>query len=317
MASSTLPSNGRLINIGTHSLALYTYGPEPSSSEDPVVLFISGVASDALNWQAVVRLLGRSMRSYTYDRSGYHNSESSPLAPSAENVAMELSLLIAKAPIPNPLILVGHSWAGVLTHEYIALKGTDQIAGLVLVDANHETAPLVMDVNDPILWTVAAGVEPYSAWGVEAEHKLTQEEWDAFRAAETTEKFKLIERREEFENYTPSFETLRKKELSKKQPLVGDKPVYVIGGTRSRDWSGLYKAGIVKGNGTEEQRSHVREMIKTVDAKNEGLMKEFLKLSTKSELVFATESGHFVQMTQPEIVVDGVKWVLDNLLTSS
>ncbi|RYP51309.1 hypothetical protein DL768_003313 [Monosporascus sp. mg162] len=317
MASSTLPSNGRLVNIGTHSLALYTHGPEPSSSKDPVVLFISGVASDALNWQAVVRLLGPSLRSYTYDRSGYHNSESSPLAPSAENVALELSLLIEKAPIPNPLILVGHSWAGVLTHEYIALKGTDQIAGLVLVDANHETAPLVMDVNDPILWTVAAGVEPYSAWGVEAEHKLTQEEWDAFRAAETTEKFKLIEHKEGFENYMPSFETLRKKELSKKQPLVGDKPVYVIGGTRSRDWSGLYKAGVAKGNGTEEQRSHVRELIKTVDAKNEGLMKEFLKLSTKSELVFATESGHFVQMTQPEIVVGGVKWVLDNLPASS
>lgn len=317
MASSTLPSNGRLVNIGTHSLALYTHGPEPSSSKDPVVLFVSGVASDALNWQAVVRLLGPSLRSYTYDRSGYRNSESSPLAPSAENVALELSLLIEKAPIPNPLILVGHSWAGVLTHEYIALKGTDQIAGLVLVDANHETLPLVINMNDSVISTVTAGLELYSAWGLEAQHKLTQEEWDAFRAAEATEKFKLIEHKEEAENYMPSFETLRKKELSKKQPLLGHKPVYVIGGTPSRDWSGLYKAGVAKGNGTEEQRSHVREFIKTVDAKSEGLMKEFLKVSTKSELVIATKSGHFVQMTQPEIVVDGVKWVLHNLPASS
>ena len=317
MAASTLPSNGRLVNIGTHSLALYAHGQEPSSCKDPVVLFISGVGSDALNWQAVVRLLGPSLRSYTYDRSGYRNSESSPLAPSAENVALELSLLIEKAPITSPLILVGHSWAGVLTHEYIALKGTDQIAALVLVDANHETTPLVMNVNDPILWTIAAGVEPYSAWGVETEHKLTQEEWDAFRAAETTEKFKQIEYKEEAENYMPSFETLRKKGLNKKQPLLGDKPVYVIGGTRSRDWSGLYKAGVAKGNGTEEQRSHVRELIKTVDAKNESLMKEFLKLSTKSELVLASKSGHFVQMTQPEIVVDGLKWALHNIPASS
>ncbi|KAM3065091.1 hypothetical protein ACMFMG_006151 [Clarireedia jacksonii] len=312
MTASTLPSNCRLVNIGTHSLALYTHGPEPSSSKQPVVVFISGVGSDALNWQAVVRLFPSSIRSYTYDRSGYSNSESSPLDPSAENIALELSLLIEKASISNPLILVGHSWAGVLTHEFIALKGTDQIAGLVLVDANHETAPLVMDVNDPILWTkIAAGVEPYSAWGVETEHKLTREEWDAFRAAESTEKF------QEFEQYIPSFETLRKKELSKKQPLLGDKPVYVIGGIRSRDWTGLYKAGVAKGNGTEEERAYVREIIKEVDAKNESLMKEFLKLSTKSELVFATESGHFVQLTQPDVVVDGVKWVLDNLATSS
>ncbi|PQE04402.1 alpha beta hydrolase protein [Rutstroemia sp. NJR-2017a BVV2] len=318
MASSTLPSNGRLVNIGTHSLALYAHGPEPSSSNEPVVLFISGVASDALNWQAVVRLSPSSLRSYTYDRSGYNNSESSLVEPTAENVALELSLLIEKAPITNPLIIVGHSWAGVLTHEFIALKGTSQIAGLVLVDANHETAPLVMDTNDPILWkSIAAGVEPYAGWGVEAEHKLTKEEWAAFKAAESTEKFKAIEQKEDFEQYLPSFETLRKKELSKKQPLLGDKPVYVIGGIRSRDWNGLYKAGVAKGNGTEDERSYVRGLIEGVDAKNESLMKEFLKLSTKSELVWAKESGHFVQLTQPDVVVDGVKWVLDNLATSS
>ncbi|KAL6895110.1 Alpha/Beta hydrolase protein [Trichoderma evansii] len=317
MASSALPSNGSLVNIGTHSLALYTHGTEPSSSKDAVVLFVSGVASDALNWQAVVRLLPPSVRSYTYDRSGFRNSESSPLVPSAENIALELSLLIETAPIPNPLIIVGHSWAGVLIHEFIALTGTEQIAGLVFVDANHETAPLVINVNDPILWNViAAGVEAYAGWGVEAEHKLMKEEWDAFKAAESTEKYELIAQKEDVE-YLPSFETLRRKKLSAKQPLVGDKPVYVIGGMRSRDWTGLYKAGVAKGNGTEEQRSHVRELISTVDQKSKGLMEKFLKLSTKSELVFATESGHFVQMTQPDIVVDGVKWVLDNLPASS
>lgn len=318
MASSALPSNCSLVNIGTHSLALYTHGPEPCSSKDPVVLFVSGVASDALNWQAVVRLLSPSLRTLTYDRSCYRNSQSSPLEPSAENVALELSLLIEKAPIQNPLIIVGHSWAGVLINEFIALKGASQIAGLVLVDANHETAPLVINVDDPILWNaIAAGVEPYAAWGLEAQHKLTQEEWDAFKEAESTEKYKLIAHKEDIEQYLPSFETLRKKKLSEKQPLVGDKPVYIIGGTRSRDWNGLYKAGVAKGNGTEEERSYVREMISTVDEKSKGLMEKFLKLSTKSKLVFATESGHFVQMTQPDIVVNGVKWVLDNLSASS
>lgn len=311
MASSTLPPNGRLVNIGTHFLALYTHGPDPKSSKDPVALFVSGVASDALNWQAVVRLLSPSLRLYTYDRSGFSNSEDSPLTPSAENVAKELSLVIEKAPIQNPLILVGHSWAGVLIQEYIALKGTDQIAGLVLVDANHETAPLVMDVNDPTLWTVAAGTHPYTAWGLEAQHKLTQEEWDAFRRAESGERYQRIGHKED-ENYLPSFQILRKKELSKKQPLLKDKPVYVIGGVRSRDWSGLYKHGVAKGNGTEEQRAYVRDLIANVDPKSEGLQREFLKLSTKSEFVIACESGHFVQMTQPEIVVGGVEWVLEH-----
>ncbi|KAF2995446.1 hypothetical protein E8E14_004417 [Neopestalotiopsis sp. 37M] len=312
MAESALPANGRLVNIGTHSLALYTHGPEPTNSSDPVVIFISGVASDALNWQAVVRLLGQTLRNCTYDRSGFRNSDPSPLAPSAENVALELSLLIDNAPIPNQVIFVGHSWAGVIIHEYLALRGADRVAGLVLVDANHETTPLVMDVNDPILWNViAANVDPYTGWGLETDHKFTPEEWAAFKAVKTREKHKLIVEKEDA-NYAPSFETLRKKELSKRQPLVGNKPVYVIGGTRSRDWSGLYNAGVAIGNGTEEQRSHVRELIKTIDAKNERVQREFLKLSTRSQLVFATKSGHFVQITEPEVVVGGVKWVLNN-----
>lgn len=312
--AGTLPPHGRLVNIGTHNLALYTHGPEPKSSIEPVVLFVSGVASDALNWQAVVRQLSPlSIRAYTYDRSGYKNSEDSPLVPTAENIALELSLLIENAPITNPLILVGHSWAGVLILEYLHLKGVSQIAGLVFVDANHETAPLVMNVADPILWKLAEGCDPYHAWGVEAEHKLTQEEWDAFRAAEATPRFKDIGEKEDVGNYFPSFEVLRRKEMGKKNPIVGDKPVYVIGGTRSRDWQGLYNAGVARGQGTEEERAHVRKLIEEVDAKSESLMREFLKMSTKSELVFARESGHFVQLTQPEVVVDGVRWVLENL----
>uniref|UniRef100_L2FLS7 Alpha beta hydrolase n=1 Tax=Colletotrichum fructicola (strain Nara gc5) TaxID=1213859 RepID=L2FLS7_COLFN len=266
--TSPLPPNARLVNIGTHSLALYAHGPAPSTPTSPVVLFVSG------------------------------------------NIALELALLIERAPIPNPLIIVGHSWAGVLTHEYFALKGVSQVAGLVLVDANHETAPLVLDVNDPVLWKVAAGVDVYAAWGLEATHKLTPEEWDAFRAAGATEKHKLIAQREESE-YAASFEALRRKGAGR-QPILGDRPVYVVVGTRSRDWSGLYAAGVARGNGTEEERKYVRGLIETVDEKCEGLMREFLKVSRRSEIVFARESGHFVQMTQPDVVVDAVRWVLEN-----
>ncbi|KAF2443238.1 alpha/beta-hydrolase [Karstenula rhodostoma CBS 690.94] len=313
MSNSIIASSPAFVNIGTHSLALYAHGPDPINSNDPVVLFVSGVASSALVWAAVTRLLPPTIRSYTYDRSGYRNSESSPVPPTAENVALELSLLIKKAPIPNPLIIVGHSWAGVLINEFIHLKGHGSIAGLVFVDANHETAPLVLDVYDATLSAISEGVELYSGAGIEAEHKLTQEEWAAFRADEATEKFKLIERKEEFEEYVPSFETLRKKQLGKRNPLVGDKPVYIIGGTRSRDWNGFYKAGVARGNGTEVQRSYVRELIRTADEKNEGLQREFLKISTKAKFVFARESGHFVQLTEPGIVVEGVSWVLGEL----
>jgi len=304
-----------LVDVGTHSLALYAHGPEPSPDQ-PVVIFVSGIASSQLNWAAVIRSLPSSLRSYTYDRAGYGNSSLSPHAPTAENIAVDLSNLIKTAPISNPTILVGHSWAGVLINEYIAFTGGAGIAGLVLVDANHETVLQVLDPNDANLAAISLGIEQYSAKGIEAEHKLTKSEWDAFIHDESTEDY-MLQAIKEGNEYVPSFDTLRQKQLSKRQPLLGDKPVYVIGGSRSRDWTGMYKAGIARGNGTEEQRSYVREMIRTANEKSAGLMKEHLKLSTNGKLVFARASGHFVQLTEPELVVEGVNWVLEQLKTSA
>ncbi|TEY65683.1 hypothetical protein BOTCAL_0137g00190 [Botryotinia calthae] len=311
--SSSTPT---LVNIGTHSLALYTHGPEPTSSKEPVVLFIAGVESTSRIWAAVTRLLSPSLRSYNYDRSGYGNSELSPLAPTAENIALELSYLIKKASISNPLILVGHSWAGVLINEFIALTGNGpHIAGVVFVDANHETALQVLNPNDANLQAISESVDFFSGIGIRSEHKFTPEEWEAFDSEGATEKY-LLQAKKEEDEYAPSFETLLKKELREKQPLLGNKPVYVIGGLRSRDWSGLYKAGVERGNGTEEQRSYVRNLIEIADKKSEGLMKEHLKLSTRGKLVFADKSGHFILVTQPDMVIDGVQWVLDELQIS-
>lgn len=306
-------SDHTLVNIGTHSLALYTHGPQPRSSTDPVALFVQGVGCSSLGWAAVLDLLSPSIRCYTYDRSGFTNSEPSPLPPTAENVAAELSLLIEKAPISNPIILVGHSWAGVLISEFIEhLHNAQHVAGVVLVDANHETQPLILDPNDPIMADLFEGVDSYSAKGLNDHHKLNQSDWDVLREDQSTEKYNAAATKEDAE-YPLSFSTLRRKEQSKRQPLLENKPVYVIGGMRSRDWTGMLKAAVSMGKGTPEQRSHVEEVIQTADEKSKGLMHEHLKLSTTSKVVFAYESGHFVQFTQPDVVADGVKWVLSNI----
>jgi pimeloyl-ACP methyl ester carboxylesterase len=316
MASTPL-SKAMLVNIGTHSIALYAHGSEPSNYKVPVVLFVAGIGSSSLVWAAVIRLLPSSLRSYTYDRSGYGNSELSPLAPTPENIALELSLLIEKAPIENPLVIVGHSWAGVLVNEFLFLTGDGpQIAGLVLVDANHETALQVLNVLDPNLEAMFAGVEHYSGTGIKADHKMTQEEWEGFVGDEATEKSELQAQKEDNE-YELGFKTLRNKELGRRQPILSNRPVYVIGGLRSRDWNRLYEAGVEKGNGTPEQRTYALGIIRTADEKHKGLIKEHLKLSTNVQLKFAEESGHFVQLTEPDIVVDGVKWILDELRASS
>lgn len=283
-----------------------------------MVLLVSGLSTSSLVWAGMTRLLSPSLRVYSYDRSGYGKSELSPLAPSAENIALELSLLVKYAHIENPLILVVHSWGGVIAREFVVRSGDGpQIAGLVFVDANQECTLELLNWTDPNLFAVFDGVDPNGAKGLRSGHKMTQEEWDAYENEEATEKH-MLQAIKEFGEYGPSFETLRKKELNKReQPLLGEKPVYVIMGLWSKDLNGLYKAGVEKGNGTEEQRRAVREMADTAEEKNEILQKEHLSLSTKGKFVIARGSGHFIQLTEPELIVDGVKWVLNESSSSA
>lgn len=105
----------------------------------------------------------------------------------------------------------------------------------MLINTNHKTAPLVLDIYNTTPSIISECVKLCSGAGIEAEHKLTQEEWDVFKADEATDKFKLIKQKEESKEYVPSFKTLRKKQLGKRNPLVEDKPIYIIRETRSRD----------------------------------------------------------------------------------
>ena len=317
MATSSPPPPSTFVNIGTHNLCLYTHGPSPTSSKSPVVLLVPGLGTSTLVWAGVIRLLP-SIRVYSYDRSGYRKSEQSPLPPTAENIALELSILIQNAHIENPLILVVASWGGVIAREFIARTGNGpHIVGLVLVDANHERTLQVLDWTNADLRAVFTGIDSLDAMGLRSEHKLTPQEWQAYETDEATEKHQLQETKEG-EEYPPSFETLRRKNLrAREQPLFGDKPVFVIMGLTARDWEGQYRVGVEKGNGTEEQRRVAREMIDTANDKNEILQKEHLALSTRGKFVLAKESGHFVQLTEPEIVADGVGWILQELSSST
>ncbi|CAN9444011.1 unnamed protein product [Alternaria alternata] len=54
---------------------------------------------------------------------------------------------------------------------------------------------------------------------------MTQAEWDALKADQSTEKYATIARLED-EQYATSCETLRSKRLDQQQPLLGGKPVY-------------------------------------------------------------------------------------------
>jgi hypothetical protein len=96
-------------------------------------------------------------------------------------------------------------------------------------------------------------------------------------------------------------------------PVLANRPVCVIKGHNHRDLEKAYNAGVKAGNGTAEERDRYREMLDTWDKNELELQKEFLTLSDNPRFLVAVNGGHNVHMTDPGVIVDGIKWTLSNL----
>jgi pimeloyl-ACP methyl ester carboxylesterase len=97
------------------------------------VIIESGITATCLTWSRVRSEVARFARAHAYDRAwlGWSDPAGSPRT--TLNVVDELHALLEAARIPTPRILVGHSYGGMLVHAYAA-KYPEQVAGLVLVD---------------------------------------------------------------------------------------------------------------------------------------------------------------------------------------
>jgi len=97
------------------------------------VIFESGISATCLSWTQVRSEVARFARAYAYDRAwlGWSDPANSPRTTS--NVVDELHVLLKGAGISAPYLLVGHSYGGMLVRAYAA-KYPEQVAGLVLVD---------------------------------------------------------------------------------------------------------------------------------------------------------------------------------------
>jgi pimeloyl-ACP methyl ester carboxylesterase len=122
------PPPGRMIDIGGCHLHLIESG-----EDGPPVIFESGISATCLNWTQVRTQVARFAGAYAYDRAwlGWSDPANSPRTTST--IVDELHALLTGAAISPPYILVGHSFGGMLVRAF-ASKYPDQVAGLVLVD---------------------------------------------------------------------------------------------------------------------------------------------------------------------------------------
>jgi pimeloyl-ACP methyl ester carboxylesterase len=120
-----------MVDIGGRRLHLMEGGTELSRS--PAVVFEAGISATCLNWTQVSREVERFARPCTYDRAGLGWSDPANSARTTLSIVDDLHALLEAAQIPRPCVLVGHSFGGLLVRAYAAQYPGD-VAGMVLVD---------------------------------------------------------------------------------------------------------------------------------------------------------------------------------------
>jgi pimeloyl-ACP methyl ester carboxylesterase len=130
-ASAYLPT-GRLIDVGGYRLHLDCRG-----AGSPTIVMDAGLSGSSLDWILVQSELANGNRVCSYDRAGMGWSEPGPAPRSPAQIADELHTLLRNSDVPGPYVLVGHSLGG-KTVRMFALAHPSEIAGMVLVDARSE-----------------------------------------------------------------------------------------------------------------------------------------------------------------------------------
>ena len=196
----------------------------------------------------------------------------------------------------------------------------DNVIGMVFVDANTEFSyklgpkGLLDALSD-----LQERLEFYQVINLESRHHLTPEEWASISDPEaifTEEEGKKHEKavEEECMLYEQSCDEIgEKKQYEIEDGILGEGTVSAVtGNNEGNDVKFLYEEALKEGHWSEQSLAIVKQMLGMSNVELE-LQQDQLKLSRTRRLVHAPRSGHDVQLTDPEIIVEEVKWILETL----
>ncbi len=121
---------GTIYQVNGRGMRMYCMG-----SGSPAIVLDSGLGNDGLIWGGLQPVLAQTTRVCSYDRAGYGWSDPGPAPRDATNIADDLHGLLETAHIEGPLVLMGHSIAGIYILAFRTRYPRD-VAGLIFVDGS-------------------------------------------------------------------------------------------------------------------------------------------------------------------------------------
>jgi len=254
----------------------------------PIVVFETGMGASRGSWGAVAPGVARHTTAVVYDRAGLGRSPSDAAPRTLERAVDDLEDLLGSLG-DGPFVLAGHSYGGPIVRA-LADRRPELVAGLVLVDQTDETCPLYFDdammrqqrmlvtalpwlARLRVLRVVTARTARRLPTGVRAE--LVAED----STVATAEGM-----RGEMAHFDADLTRLRDEPLS-----TPDVPVTLISGTAPSRTAARTRDALVA--------SH--------RARAAGL--------PQGRFVEASRSGHLIPLSEPQIVIDEVLRIVDQV----
>jgi pimeloyl-ACP methyl ester carboxylesterase len=276
----TYPAPGQRIDIdGQHRIHLYCAGQGA-----PTAILDAGLGGTSLDWVIVQPAVARFTRVCSYDRAGYSWSDRIPGPRTSAAIVSELHQVLMRAHITPPYLLVGHSFGG-LSMRLFASRYADEVTGMVLIDPTHEDQfdrLTRTEVGKSLVPALGRRFVIANHWQIPA--ALPQETKVTAQALALTP-----------DSISSLYSELEYMQLSAKQVRdvrdpFPDLPLIVIA---HDSWS-------------RAQSPRTRRMARSWLE----LQRELAGRGRHGELIIARNSGHYVHLEQPEIVIEAIRSVL-------
>lgn len=296
------PAPGKLVDVGSYRLHINCRG-----QGSPTVVMESGNGNFSLNWGRVPREVAKFTQVCTYDRAGLGWSDRSPRPRTAHNLVEDLHTLLARSGVEPPYVLVGHSLGGMLMRLY-AHEHPDQVAGMVLVDSSHEEQMLrnpaaltrlqrraeilingILHLMQVEIATGLLALVP-QLFPRQMSSMVAEEDRAAFQSVVAADTKNLGTMKEEIALAANHLAAVRAAHIT----TLGDIPLIVLSHGKEQTMPGL----------SAETIHEFEQTFKQMHA-------ELAAQSSNGKRIIAEKSGHYIQLDQPELVIDAIREVVE------
>lgn len=299
------PPPGRLVDVGEYSLHLQCIG-----TGRPIVLMEAGAGDMGLIWSLVQPEVGKFTTACVYDRAGHGWSDPGPIPFTASRIVQDLHMLLMRGAGPGPYVLVGHSLGGAIVRLFLKIYFFD-VSGMVLVDSAHEEQ----------LDRLPAALR-------DAQERVVRSNMRQLRLAAILARFGMLALRPSVFPTRPQLSphaaaAVRAVAVSDAKWLEAMQADQQAVGTmlnevRTAGGSFMYGVPLIvlargRPDALPPQASVTPDVLADAEKAWRDMQSELATRSTRGRLVVAEQSGHYIQLDQPNLVIDAIRQVVESV----